>query len=171
MSDPASPGVVIRPARADEADAVAAVHVEADWQTYAPIFGPRAVRRDLAASKARWAAALAAGEVFLVAEEGGRLVELAHAAGEQLSALYLLSSHHRRGLGARMLAEVCARLAQRGVAEIGFQCVAANERAIAFYLAQGARLVGRKIEGEGEETWEDVVFRLKTDGLDASRAT
>jgi GNAT superfamily N-acetyltransferase len=161
--------VRIRPARADEAPDIAAAHVHADWETYAPIFGEKAVRREFAASLVRWRSALEAGDVLLVAEDGGRIVGFAHANDGWLSALYLIASHHRRGLGARLLAQTCERLRARGVNEIGFQAVAANTSAIAFYEAQGARQVGRKIEGEADETWEEVVFRLSTEPLPASR--
>jgi len=161
--------VEVRPARPHEAPNVAAAHVQADWETYAPIFGDKAVRRDFAASLERWRLALAADDILLVADDGGRIVGFAHASGDWLSALYLIASHHRRGLGARLLAEVCARLRARGVQEVGFQVVAANAPAIAFYEAQGARPIGRKLEVEGGETWEDIVFRLSTAALAASR--
>ena len=62
------------------------------------------------------------------------------------------------------------RLCARGVAEIGFQVVVGNLDAIAFYEAMGARPVGRKLEGEGDSAWEDVVFALATAGLTAAKA-
>ncbi len=161
--------VVIRPVRAGEARAVAAVHVQADRETYRPIFGARFEEVTQGESLARWEAALAAGDVFLAATDAGRMIGFAHAASGWMSALYLVASHHRRGVGARLLARLCAALRDRGVAEIGFQAVADNAGALAFYEAMGARRVGVALQGEGDAAWEDVVFALATDAPAALR--
>jgi GNAT superfamily N-acetyltransferase len=142
---------------------VARTHVRADEETYRPIFRERFQGVPLAESLRRWEAALTAGDELLVATDGGAIVGLAHATETWMSALYLLATHHRRRIGARLLIDLCGRLRARGVAEIGFQAVADNARAIAFYEAMGARLVGRKTLGDGDNTWEDVVFALATD--------
>ncbi|HEY3796961.1 MAG TPA: GNAT family N-acetyltransferase [Caulobacteraceae bacterium] len=152
----------IRPATLDDAAEVARVHVQADRETYQAIFGRKFREVELSQSQARWTAALVADAVFLVAEDDGAIVGFAQAHENWLSALYLLASHRRQGMGARLLAEVRQQLAARGVAEIGFQCVADNAAAIAFYEAQGARQTGRKLEGEGDDAWWDVVFVLAT---------
>jgi ribosomal protein S18 acetylase RimI-like enzyme len=156
---PAAP-IAIRPARVDEAAAIAAVHVRADEETYRPIFGAHFRAVDVAESLARWDAAFTAGDELLVAEDDGAIVGLAHASETWMSALYLLASHHRRGVGARLLAELCRRLAARGVTRIGFQAVADNAGAIAFYRAMGAEVVGRKREGEGEAAWDELLLAL-----------
>jgi GNAT superfamily N-acetyltransferase len=159
----------IRPVRSDEAAAVASVHVQADMETYRPLFGARFRAVPMDESLARWQAALAAGDVFLAAEAEGAIVGLAHAHGDWMSALYLLASHQWRGVGRALLAELCAAVRARGVAEIRFQCVATNENAIAFYEAMGGRRTGRKWEGEADEAWEEVLFALATDGCAALR--
>jgi GNAT superfamily N-acetyltransferase len=153
----------VRPARADEALAVARVHVQADLETYAPIFGAHFQAVDIDASQLRWDTALGAGDVLLVAEEAGRLVGFAHSSPEWMSALYLLATHRRRGIGQALLLALCAALRARGVAEIGFKAVAGNANAIAFYEAHGARAVGRETQGEGAGAWEDILFALPTD--------
>jgi ribosomal protein S18 acetylase RimI-like enzyme len=160
MAAAESPPILIRPARIHEARAVALVHVQADRETYQPIFGVAFRQVSLERSLQRWQTALAAGDVFLVAEDAGRIVGFVHAADAWMSALYILATHRRRGIGARLLVALRAALEARGVAEIGFQAVAANAGAIAFYQAQGARIVGLKTEGEGESAWEDLVFTL-----------
>ena len=162
-------GVVIRPFGPDEALAVARTHVQADRETYQPIFGTAFREVELEVSQLRWDAALGAGDVLLAAEEAGRIIGLAHASPTWMSALYLLASHRRRGIGVRLLCALCEALRDRGVAEIGFQAVAKNAAAIAFYEAVGAKAVGRKREGEGDETWEDIVFSLATDAPAAFR--
>jgi ribosomal protein S18 acetylase RimI-like enzyme len=105
----------------------------------------------------------------LAAEDGGGMVGFAHASPSWMSALYLLSSHRRRGIGLGLLCALCEALRDRGVGEIGFQAVANNAGAIAFYEAVGAKAVGRKREGEGDESWEDIVFTLATDAPAAFR--
>ncbi len=159
----------IRPVNAGEALAVARVHTQADAETYRPIFGARFLAVSIETSLARWDAALTVGDVFLAAEDEGAIVGLSHAHGDWMSALYLLAAHQRRGVGARLMAALCEAVRARGVAEIRFQCVAANENAIAFYEAMGARRIGRKSEGEGDDAWEEVLFALATDGPVALR--
>jgi GNAT superfamily N-acetyltransferase len=159
----------IRPVRQEEALAVARVHVQADVETYRPLFG-RAFREVvLADSLARWAQALAQGDVFLAATDAGAVVGLAHAADAWMSALYLRASHRRRGIGARLLIRLCEAVRLRGVGEIGFACVSTNSDAIAFYEALGARQAGRRRMGEGEDAWEDILFTLDTSAPAAFR--
>jgi GNAT superfamily N-acetyltransferase len=154
------PAVVIRPARREEAHAIALVHVRADRETYAPIFGAGFQEVALEESRLRWETALAAGDVFLVAEDEGRIVGFGHATNDWMSALYLVATHLRRGIGSRLLAALRAELRARGAAEVGFKAVAGNERALAFYAAQGAREIDRRRQGEGDAGWEDVHFVL-----------
>jgi GNAT superfamily N-acetyltransferase len=158
-----SAAMEIRQIREGEAAAVAHVHVQADAETYRPLFGAHFHAVPIDESLARWEAALAAGDVFLVAEDAGAIVGLAHAHDDWMSALYLLSSYHRRGLGMVLLGELCAAVQARGVTEIRFDCVATNANAIAFYESMGARRAGRKTEGEGDDAWEELLFALATD--------
>jgi len=152
----------IRPVRQGEAFTVAHVHIQADGETYRPLFGASFREVAMADSLARWDRALAQGDVFLAATDGGRLVGFAHASGAWMSALYLLGSHRRQGVGARLLAALCEAVRLRGVGEIGFGCVATNVDAIAFYEALGARQAGRRSMGEGADVWEDMLFTLDT---------
>jgi GNAT superfamily N-acetyltransferase len=159
----------IRPVRQGEALTVARVHVQADGETYRPLFGRSFHEVALADSLARWEQALAQGDVFLAATDAGRLVGLAHASGAWMSALYLLASHRRRGIGAQLLAALCEARRLGGVGEIGFGCVSTNADAITFYEALGGRQVGRQRMGEGQDVWEDVIFTLATDAPAAFR--
>jgi GNAT superfamily N-acetyltransferase len=152
----------IRSVRQGEAPRVAQVHIQADGETYRPLFGESYRAVVLADSLARWDQALAQGDVFLAATDAGRVVGFAHAAGAWMSALYLLGSHRRRGIGARLLAQLCDAVRLRGIGEIAFACVSTNAVAIAFYEARGARQIGRRRMGEGADTWEDVLFALDT---------
>ena len=149
--------------------AIAKVHVRADQETYQPIFGPHFQQVDIDGSQLRWDTALGAGDVLLVAAEEGEIVGFAHATPTWMSALYLLASHQRRGIGLGLLAALCEALKARGVTEIGFKAVTDNTNAIAFYEAVGARAVGREMQGEGEARWEETLFKLATEAPAASR--
>ncbi|HEY2708874.1 MAG TPA: GNAT family N-acetyltransferase [Caulobacteraceae bacterium] len=155
-----APSVVIRPVGLGEALAVAGVHVQADRETYEPLFGVHFQEVALDVSLSRWEAALTAGDVFLVAEERGQVVGFVHASETWMSSLYLLASHLRRGIGSRLLNAMRAELKARGVTDIGFKAVADNVRAVAFYDAQGARQLGRQKAEDGGATWEDIFFAL-----------
>jgi len=159
----------IRPVRQGEALTVARVHIQADGETYRPLFGLSFHEVAMADSLARWEQALALGDVFLAATDEGRVIGFAHASDAWMSALYLLASHRRRGIGARLLVALCAAARLRGVGEIGFGCVSTNADAIAFYETLGGRQVGRRSMGEGEDVWEDVIFALATDAPAAFR--
>ncbi len=152
--------IEIRAAQPLETAAIAETHVRADAETYRPIFGDRFRSMSVSESAARWEGAFVAGDELLVAVDEGAIVGFVHASETWMSALYILASHHRRGIGARLLAELGARLAARGARRIGFQAVADNAGAIDFYRAMGARVVGRRQEGLGDDAWEDVVFTL-----------
>jgi GNAT superfamily N-acetyltransferase len=161
--------VRIRPAGRHEARAVAEVHIQADRETYQSIFGANFEALEIRSSELRWAAALAAGGVLLVAVEDEQIVGFAHATPNWMSALYVLATHLRRGIGLDLLVALCAALGARGVSEIGFKAVAGNVNAIAFYDAVGARITGRQTQGQGEAAWEDILFTLATDAPAAFR--
>ncbi len=148
---------------------MAEIHVQADRETYQPIFGAHFEAVEIGRSELRWEAALAAGDVLLVAVEEGRIVGFTHATPTWMSALYLLGTHLRRGIGLGLLVALCEALQARGVAEVGFKAVAGNSGAIAFYEAIGARIIGRQTQGEGEAAWEDILFSLATDAPAAFR--
>ncbi|MGH6992156.1 MAG: GNAT family N-acetyltransferase [Caulobacteraceae bacterium] len=172
--------IKIRQARREEAGAIALCHVEADWQTYAPIFGARTVKRELSASLARWEAALAAGDKIWVAQDDGRaaILGFAHLHGDWMGALYLLEAWRRRGIGTALLSEVRRRAGEQGFERIRFQVLEENRAAIAFYEARGGRSTGKVVVSEeGKDAWRDLVFEVPTDqalgdrGLKKSRKT
>ncbi len=146
----------IRAAHAEEAEALAQAHHEADWEAYAPLFGDRAKRIDAAATLQRWRDALAGGDIVLAALEGEAVIGVAHIRSEVLRALYLRASHWRRGIGRRLLQRAVAAARSRGVAELRFNVVETNARAIAFYESFGARRCARTLQrdADGDEWWD-----------------
>jgi ribosomal protein S18 acetylase RimI-like enzyme len=146
----------IRAAAPDEAQALADTHRAADWETYAPLFGPAAKPIGAGATLARWRDGLESGDIVLAAVRGATIVGVAHIKGDLLRALYLKAAHHRQGVGRRLLGAALAAARDRGVATIRFNVVENNDRAIAFYEALGARRVGRSLQrdDDGDEWWE-----------------
>ena len=133
----------IRYATARDIAELARVHVKADWDAYAPLFGAEAYMLDVAESERRWSQALGDGGTLLVATDAGAIVGLGHARADRIDALYLLAPYHRKGIGKAILRRLLQALHARGVAEAKVDVVAINAQAIAFYIAQGARPVGR----------------------------
>jgi ribosomal protein S18 acetylase RimI-like enzyme len=166
--------IEIRGATLKDIPDVARVHAQADWETYAPLFGAQAYALDVAACEQRWRRALDDGGVLLVAADQERIVGLGHAHADRIGALYLLASHRRQGIGKALLAQLLGALDERGIAEARFDVVAVNAAAIAFYRAQGAREVGRCVHSDARGSTEDLIFAIataKADGCDRSRSS
>jgi len=154
--------IEIREATARDVSELARVHVKADWETYAPLFGAEAYMLNVADSEWRWRQALQDGGALLVATDDGAIVGLGHARADRIDALYLLAPYHRQGIGKAMLRRLLQALREQGVAEAKFDVVALNARAIAFYIALGARSVGRCVSSDRRGDTEDVFFVIAT---------
>ena len=61
-----------------------------------------------------------------------------------------------------MLAQLLQFLNGRGVSQARFDVVAVNAAAIAFYEAQGARPVGRRVNRDPRGDTEDLIFAVPT---------
>jgi ribosomal protein S18 acetylase RimI-like enzyme len=145
--------MILRPAVATDAPAIAALHVAVWRDTYRDLAPPSAMGAlDLPRRQARWEAILAdPAQIALVAEVEGTLAGfgLAGPAGDpafgdrgEVKYLYVGRNFARRGVGRRLLAALAAALAGRGYAALGLGVVVGNDPAIAFYEAQGGRRVG-----------------------------
>ena len=73
-----------------------------------------------------------------------------------------LTAYHRQGIGKAMLARLLQALHERGIREARFDVVAVNAQAIAFYVAQGARPVGRCTNRDPRGDTEDLIFAIAT---------
>jgi GNAT superfamily N-acetyltransferase len=154
--------IEIRDATARDIAELARVHVKADREAYAPLFGAKAYMLDVAESERRWSRALGDGGTLLVATDAGAIVGLGHARADRIDALYLLAPYHRKGIGKAMLRRLLQALHARGVAEAKLDVVAINAQAIAFYIAQGARPVGRCVNKDPRGNTEDLIFVIAT---------
>jgi ribosomal protein S18 acetylase RimI-like enzyme len=86
---------------------------------------------------------------FLVADEAGKIIGHAFAHAQRrpvllVSRLYVLPSAQRRGIGARLLAEVMSRHPACDVARLEVE--SDNRKGRAFYLKQGFAPVGERME-------------------------
>jgi GNAT superfamily N-acetyltransferase len=154
--------IEIREARVDDVPAIARVHVKADWDTYAPLFGAEAYMLTIAESEARWRRALQGGGLLLVATDARVIVGLGHACADRIDALYLLSAYHRRGIGGDMFWRLIQFLREQGIAAAQVDVVTANANAIAFYRAQGARQIGSRVNSDPRGDTEDLIFAVPT---------
>jgi ribosomal protein S18 acetylase RimI-like enzyme len=154
--------IEIREATVGDVPAIAEVHVKADWDTYAPLFGAEAYKLTVAESEDRWRQALEGGGLLLVATDRGVIIGLGHACAGRIDALYLLSAYHRRGIGKALLAGLLRFLQERGVSEAQLDVVTVNANAIAFYRTQGARQIGRRINKDPRGDTENLIFAIST---------
>ena len=148
--------IVIRPARAGDAQAIARVRVDSWRETYRGMI-PQAYldAMKLEQSRALWEKVLAAGSTAVsvfVAEcgaeivgfgSGNMLAEPKHGFDAELSAVYVRREFQRAGVGRRLVAETAVALSQgaRGASGLIVWVIAGNKRARAFFERLGAKLV------------------------------
>lgn len=162
--------IEIRKATVEDLPVLARAHVRADWETYAPLFGPTAYRLQIAESEQRWQRALQGDGLLLIATDRRAIVGLGYAAEDRIGALYLLLGYHRRGVGKAILSRLLQFLHERGIAEAQLDVVAVNAKAIAFYSAQGARQVGRRVDTNPRGGTENLIFVVPTAKADGDRS-
>jgi len=140
--------ITVRPARSDDAAAVAAVHVQAWRETYAGIFPADELERlSVDRRTAMWGELLAHPGAF-VACDGARIVGFVHVApcrdedlqgADEITSIYVLRSHHGLGAG-RALMEACLEAHRSDV--VALWVLERNGRARRFYEAAGFALDG-----------------------------
>ncbi len=110
----------------------------------------------------RWRRALEGEGLLLVACDRGAVVGLGHACADRVDALYLLSAYHRWGIGKAIFSRLLQFLRGRGILEAKLDVVTINAAAIAFYQAQGARPIGRRVNSDPRGDTEDLIFAVPT---------
>ena len=169
MSSPSS--IAFRQAGPDDAAGIAGTHFHIHWETYVPLVGLEQYDGiSYEARLARWTAVLQGEGVAFVALDGSRVVGFVHALGDKLTTLYILETHHRRGIGRSLLRLILQALAQRGVATARFDVLALNAPAIAFYEAEGARKIGRREGDPAAGGFADILFEIDTMRPDGRRS-
>jgi len=152
--------VVVRPARVEDATAIAEVHVRTWQAAYAHVFGTkRLAELDVQRRAASWRQGLAdlrPHETVLVAEdEDGRVVGFASvgespvAADEgELHAIYVLPEAWGDGTGRSLVAAAVDALRSEGFRAAILWVLEDNPRARRFYEREGWRVDGARREGE-----------------------
>jgi len=130
-----SPAVRIRPARLDDAAALARVMRAAIRGLARGAYPPRllAAWARLPPVYHRWAMT-AGGETLLVAVRGDRVVGYVGVRGAEVTALFVYPGVARRGIAARLLGRVEREAARRGVRRVTVRAARSGE---AFYAARG----------------------------------
>jgi GNAT superfamily N-acetyltransferase len=144
----------IRAATADDAIAIAHVHVESWRTTYAGIVPDDYLAGlDEALRVKLWREWLASGAVVLVAERKGGVVGFVHAgqvreaietADAEVYSLYLLKEAQGRGIGRGLLRAVAGVVEQKGFSSLGLWVLERN-RSRGFYESCGGRMAISKV--------------------------
>jgi GNAT superfamily N-acetyltransferase len=158
--------LVVRRARAEDAAAIAAVHVQSWREAYRGIVPqPYLDRLSLAAHERQWRATLADGGWAFVAEWEGRLVGLASGGPSrrrrditgELYVLYLLRACHGRGIGRALFDASHYQLARCGHRGL-LVWVLADNPARGFYERLGGELAGEGMVAVGGARLREIAY-------------
>lgn len=133
--------IALRRATAEDAAALARLHAEVHRETYQPIVGDAYRAASETERNASWQTALgrAASHTWLAVDENA-IVGFGQASGDEIATIYLLRSHHRRGIGRTLLRALLADLRRAGHAQARIGVFDRNHAAIAFYEREAPAL-------------------------------
>jgi ribosomal protein S18 acetylase RimI-like enzyme len=179
--------IAIRRAQAGDAAAIAVVHVAAWRETYAGLVPERMLRAFSVAERTRRSHRILTAPdpvresaVFVAVRPDGAIAGFGSCgrqpaaalaadgfAGE-FSALYLLATQQRQGVGRRLMAIMAQDLLARGMRGAALWVLCDNTPARRFYEALGAQVVGRRVEtvdehltgkrGRAQDTLHEVAY-------------
>ena len=172
----------IRPAQAEDAPAIAQVHVQSWQTTYRDLLPAEYIaRRTLAQRTAMWQRALTeplSGRCCFVADDATGHVTGFAAGGPQreadlpysgeLYAIYLLREAQGNGIGMRLVAHVATALAAEGHGSLLVWVLAGNP-ACRFYEALGGREVSRRAVDDAGVTLHEIAYGWEDIGIVAER--
>jgi GNAT superfamily N-acetyltransferase len=125
---------LIREARPDEAEALAAIQRDASIAALGHIFPPELYPFPFEAVRERWQESVAEPELeVLVAEEEGAPIGVAGSRADWLDGLYVLPEWWSRGVGRLLHDDVLERQRASGGTECHLWVLEHNDRARAFY--------------------------------------
>jgi RimJ/RimL family protein N-acetyltransferase len=140
--------LLIRPARVEDAEEIASVHVASWREAYRGLVSPEGLKVNVPALVARWRERIEAFASVLVAEADGEVVGFSGADGEEepdlanLHTLYLVPEWWGKGVGRDLLEETLGRLRGGEWEEVVLWVLSGNERACRFYEKAGFRRDG-----------------------------
>lgn len=151
--------MLIRPARVDEAAAIAAFHAKIWHQTYRDIAPAEALETlDAAHRLASWQTYLnqpKPRQHTLLVMDADSIAGLAHfgaatdpvfGARAEIKHLYIDPTYQRQGLGKRLLVAAFSQMLQDGFSAAGLAVVSNNKNALQFYTASGGAVIDRFID-------------------------
>jgi len=150
--------VIVRLARADDADAIGRIQVETWRATYSGLMPEEAIESfDVVARQQLWREGLARaprpGSATFVVEDGGEVVGFASVGASrdestereaELYAIYLHPSRWSRGIGRALLGRAEESMRASGFRAAILWVLEGNERGARFYRAAGWEQDGRK---------------------------
>lgn len=156
----------VRTASSRDLEAVRALLVETWHDTYDAIYGVErvtAITDDWHSIPSLEARLKRPNSEFLVADDGARLGGMAFAAATDegravmLHQLYVLPACQGRGIGGMLLDEIESCFPEAG--KVRLEVEEANEKAVAFYLAQGFAKVGMTADcGSGQSAIPAAIY-------------
>jgi GNAT superfamily N-acetyltransferase len=168
----------IRVATANDAQAIAEIHVQAWQHAYSEIL-PAGFLADLSVSKrkATWAESIEKSlPHVLVAEVGGQVIGFS-AVGPcrdvgtstrayELWAIYLFPSYWSKGIGRELWLASRQHAVERGANSLNLWVIASNKRAITFYKSAGFEVVANSLNFSeiGGAQIETVRYAQRLDG-------
>ncbi len=156
------PEIIIRAASSSDAAAIAAVHVASWRETYAGLLPDEMLGALSVTDRTeRWSRILAhaggpADAIVFVAERNGRVVGFASGGAQrdenlraqgltgEITAIYVLQSAQRLGVGRRLMAAVANALADGGRGSASLWVLHGNQSARNFYERLGGNVVAEK---------------------------
>lgn len=176
---------ILRPATADDAEAIAKVHV-AGWQeAYVGLLPQHVLDRQSVPTRTRqWVGLLqqptevrwtfvavdpAAGIVGFAS--GVRAKPAPFGAAYKIPVLYVLGTHLRRGLGGRLMGALGEEMGRRGDGAVALWSLADNHPARAFYERIGGRRTAVLAERDGDLRTIPVGYRWRSASALAARST
>jgi ribosomal protein S18 acetylase RimI-like enzyme len=134
--------VVVRPSRAEDAEALKAILRDTFESTWKPQLTAAAAEKfanqDRPGDYVR-----GRGAKFWVAERDGEVVGMIDWEGDFVNALHVLGAHARTGVGERLIDLAEAEMSKAGCAAARLETDTFNTRSQAFYAKRGYREAGR----------------------------
>jgi ribosomal protein S18 acetylase RimI-like enzyme len=161
--------VIVRRATPADVEAIARVHVQA-WQESYPGLLPQAAidERPVETRVKQWHNTLAnLDRPTFVADEdgivhgfisGGSILWSGLSTGSEVSALYLLDSAKRRGVGRALFKAMLGELAARDFQSAGLWVLTSNAPARRFYEVMGGRVGETRLDRRGEFVFDDTAY-------------
>jgi ribosomal protein S18 acetylase RimI-like enzyme len=169
-------GTTVRPARPEEAEDLARLHLRTALHAYAPIFPPEApppAHDDLVAQWAFWLGAdHAGGRRGFVAVDGGTAIVGTVLAGPDpdepalghLARLYVAPERWAEGIGTRLYDVAMASMAGTGFPAATLWVLERNTRARSWYERRGWRPTGDRKPTYAPAGIDDVGYRIDLRG-------